>query len=205
MMPSNYHILCCPFPPCPQSFPVSWSSNELALCIRCQSIGASASASVLPMHIQSWFPLELTGLISFLSKGLSSIFSSTTVWSINSSALSLIYGSTLTFIPDYMSLWDPYNPTGVKPSNIYLSSQNAVQNHCLKSLCGPANAATWIITTTTLSYTQSIALATRLWVLELARVSTSALLPFLVWLCPTHLKLLTVKSKEALLGSLISP
>ena len=120
MMPSNYHILCCPFPPCPQSFPVSWSSNELALCIRCQSIGASASASVLPMHIQSWFPLELTGLISFLSKGLSSIFSSTTVWSINSSALSLIYGSTLTFIPDYMSLWDPYNPTGVKPSNIYL-------------------------------------------------------------------------------------
>ena len=43
-----------------------------------QSIGASAS--VLPMNIQGWFPLGLTGLISLLSKGLSEIFSSTTVW-----------------------------------------------------------------------------------------------------------------------------
>ena len=44
-----------------------------------QSIGASASASVLPMSIQGWFPLALTGLISLLSKGLSGVFSSTTV------------------------------------------------------------------------------------------------------------------------------
>ena len=44
-----------------------------------QSIGASASASVLPVNIQGWFPLGLTGLISLLSKGLSSIFSSTTI------------------------------------------------------------------------------------------------------------------------------
>ena len=43
------------------------------------SIGASASASVLPMNIQGWFPLGLTGLISLQSKGLSSIFSSTTI------------------------------------------------------------------------------------------------------------------------------
>ena len=43
------------------------------------SIGASASASVLPMTTQDWFPLGLTGLISFLSKGLSKVFSSTTV------------------------------------------------------------------------------------------------------------------------------
>ena len=43
------------------------------------SIGASASASVLPMTTQDWFPLGLTGLISFLSKGLSEVFSSTTV------------------------------------------------------------------------------------------------------------------------------
>jgi len=42
------------------------------------SIGASASASVLPMNIQGWFPLRLTGLISLQSKGLSSIFSNTT-------------------------------------------------------------------------------------------------------------------------------
>ena len=44
-----------------------------------QSIGASASASVLPMHIQGWFPLGLTGLISLLSKGLSRILFNTTV------------------------------------------------------------------------------------------------------------------------------
>ena len=42
-----------------------------------QSIGALASASVLPMNIQDWFPLELTGLISLLFKGLSRVFSRT--------------------------------------------------------------------------------------------------------------------------------
>ena len=45
-----------------------------------QSTGASASASVLPINIQDWFPLGLTALISLLSKGLSNIFSNTTVW-----------------------------------------------------------------------------------------------------------------------------
>ena len=45
-----------------------------------QNIGASASASVLPMKIQGWFPLGLVDLISLLSKGLSRVFSSTTVW-----------------------------------------------------------------------------------------------------------------------------
>ena len=45
-----------------------------------QSIEASASASVLPMNIQDWLPLGLTGLISLQSKGLSRVFSSTTVW-----------------------------------------------------------------------------------------------------------------------------
>ena len=44
-----------------------------------QSIGASASASVLSMDIPDWFPLGLTGLISYLSKGLSRVFSNTTV------------------------------------------------------------------------------------------------------------------------------
>ena len=44
-----------------------------------ESLGASASASVLPMNIQDWFPLGLTGLISLLSKGLSRVFSDTTV------------------------------------------------------------------------------------------------------------------------------
>ena len=45
-----------------------------------QSIGASASASVLPMNIQGWFPLGLTSLISLLCKGLSRVFSRTTIW-----------------------------------------------------------------------------------------------------------------------------
>ena len=45
-----------------------------------QSIGTSASASDLPVNIQCWFPLGLTGLISLLSKELSRVFSSTTVW-----------------------------------------------------------------------------------------------------------------------------
>ena len=70
-----------PFSSCSQSFPASRSfpvSNFFAS--GGQSIGASASASVLPMNIQGWFPLGLTGLISLLSKGLSRIFSSTTIW-----------------------------------------------------------------------------------------------------------------------------
>ena len=64
-----------PFSSCPQCFPAS--GNESALHIRSgQSIGASAS--VLPVN-QDWFPLELTGLISLQSKGLSSVLSSTTI------------------------------------------------------------------------------------------------------------------------------
>ena len=64
-----------PFSSCLQSFPatrslpVSWLFASGGL-----SIGASASASVLPMNIQGWFSLGLTGLISLQSKGLSSLF-----------------------------------------------------------------------------------------------------------------------------------
>ena len=69
-----------PFSACPQSFPVygSFPTSQL-LASHGQSNGASASASVLPMNIQGWFPLGLTGLISLLSKGLWRVFSSTTV------------------------------------------------------------------------------------------------------------------------------
>ena len=62
-----------PFSSHPQSFPAF--SNESVLRIRWPCIGVSASASVLPMNIQGWFPLGLTGLISLLSKGHSRIFS----------------------------------------------------------------------------------------------------------------------------------
>ena len=64
-----------------QSFPASGSFQMSQLFTSGgQSIGASASASVLPMNIQGWFPLGLTGLISLQFKGLSRVFSSTTIW-----------------------------------------------------------------------------------------------------------------------------
>jgi len=63
-----------------------------------QNIGASASA--LPMNIQGCFPLELSGFISLLSKGLSGVFSAPQFESISSS-LSLLYGPTLTSVHDY--------------------------------------------------------------------------------------------------------
>ena len=56
------------------SFPMSQFFTSVG-----QSIGVSASASILPMNIQDWFLLGLTGLISLLSKGLSRVFSNTTV------------------------------------------------------------------------------------------------------------------------------
>ena len=69
-----------PFSSCSQSFPASGSLQmSQFFASGGQSIGASASASVLPMNIQDWFPLEWTGWISLQSKGLSRVFSSTTV------------------------------------------------------------------------------------------------------------------------------
>ena len=102
VMLSNHLILCHPLFLLPSifsgsgSFPVSqlftWDG---------QSIGASASASVLPMNLQGWFPLGLIDLISFQSKGLSRVFSSTTFKSITSAVLSLLYGPTLISVHDY--------------------------------------------------------------------------------------------------------
>ena len=69
-----------PFSSCLQSFSASGSflmSHLFASGV--QSIGTSASASILPMNIQSWFPLGLTGLISLQSSGLSRVFSSTII------------------------------------------------------------------------------------------------------------------------------
>ena len=65
---------------CLQSFP-AWVSFPMSHFFASggQSVGDSASASVLPMNIQSWFPLRLTGLISLQSKGLSRVFPNTTV------------------------------------------------------------------------------------------------------------------------------
>ena len=69
-----------PFSSCPQSFPASRSFQMSQFFTSGgQSIGVSASTSVLPMNIQDWFPLGWNYWISLLSKGLSRVFSSTTV------------------------------------------------------------------------------------------------------------------------------
>ena len=70
-----------PFSSCPQSFPASGSfPKNWPFSSGGQMTGVSASASVLSMNIQSWFLLGLIGLISLLSKGLTSVFSNITVW-----------------------------------------------------------------------------------------------------------------------------
>ena len=111
-----------PFFSCPHSFPVlgsfpmSWLFTSSG-----QSTGVSASALVLPMSIQGWFPLGLTSLISLLSKGFSGVFSNTTVqkhqffcpqpslWS-NSHICIMATGKTIaltrwTFVGKVMSKW----------------------------------------------------------------------------------------------------
>ena len=80
------------------SFPMSWPIASGG-----QSIGASALTSVLPMYIQGWFLLELTGFISLVSKWLSRVLISTTtrkhqIWCL---VLNLLYGPTLTFVHDH--------------------------------------------------------------------------------------------------------
>ena len=79
--------------PASGSFPMSWIFASGG-----QSIWASASASALPVNIQGWFPLGLTGLISLLSKGLSRDFSNSTA---QTHQFFSAWPSILTFIYDY--------------------------------------------------------------------------------------------------------
>ena len=96
-----------PFSSCLQSFPASGSFQMSRFFTSgSQSIGVSASASVLPMNFQDWLPLGWTGWISLLSKGLSRVFSNNTVqkhqfFSTQPSALSFLYDPTLTSIHDH--------------------------------------------------------------------------------------------------------
>ena len=94
------HLILCPrlllWPqsfPASGSFPVTWPFPSHG-----QSITASASASVLPRNIQDWFPFGLTGLISVQCKGLSRIFSSTTIWKHQFFSTYSVYGATFTSI-----------------------------------------------------------------------------------------------------------
>ena len=80
VMPSNHLILCCPLLLLPSIFPsIMIFSDKPALRIRWPTIEVSASTSVLPMNTQDWSPLRWTGWISLQSKGLSRVFSNTTV------------------------------------------------------------------------------------------------------------------------------
>jgi len=73
-----------------------------------EQLGASASASVLPVNFQGWFPLGLTSLISLLSKWLSSVFASTTIWK------HLVFGTQ-------PSLWsNSHIRTWLLESNLYV-------------------------------------------------------------------------------------
>ena len=91
-----------PFFSCPQSLPRSESFPMSQLFARGgPSIGVSASASVLPMNTQDWSPLWWTGWTSLKSKGLSRVFSNTTVQKHQSLALSFLHSPTLTSIHDH--------------------------------------------------------------------------------------------------------
>ena len=80
VMPSSHLILCHPLLLLPQIPPsIRVFSNESTLHMRWPNIGVSASASVRPMNTQDWSPLGWTGWISLQSKGLSRVFSNTTV------------------------------------------------------------------------------------------------------------------------------
>ena len=100
-----------PFSSCLQSFPASGSFPVSPFFTSgSQSIGASASASVLPMNIQDWFPLRWTGWISLQSKGLSRIFSNT-----HSSKAPILWCSAFLWSNSHIHTWlleKPYMTTG---------------------------------------------------------------------------------------------
>ena len=103
VMLSNHLILCYPFSSCPQSsFQASGSfPMSQIFTLGDQGIGASALASVLPMNIQGWSPLGLTGLISLQSKRLSRVFFSTTIQKHQFFSTEPSLWSTLASIYDY--------------------------------------------------------------------------------------------------------
>ena len=102
VMPSNYLILCCPLLLCLQSFPASGSFPVSQLfATGGQSIGVSASTSLLPMNTQDSSPLGWTGWISSQFKDSQESSPTPQFKSINSSVLSFLYSPILTSIHDH--------------------------------------------------------------------------------------------------------
>ena len=80
VMPSSHLILCHPLLLLPPIFPSIWVfSNESILCMRWPKYWSFSFSIILPKNTQDWSPLEWTGWISLQSKGLSRVFSNTTV------------------------------------------------------------------------------------------------------------------------------
>ena len=119
VMSVNHLIFCCRLLFSPQSFPASGSFPMSKLFPSGgQSIGASASASVLSMNIQGWFPWRLTGLIFLQSRDSQESSPAPQFESINYLVLSLLYGPTLTSVHDYwknhsFDYTDIYQPSDV--------------------------------------------------------------------------------------------
>ena len=103
VMPSNHNILCHLFSSCLQTFSATGSvpMNQF-LALGGQSIAASALASVLPVNLQDWFPLDLTAWISLQSKRLSRVFSNTKF------KISILWQSAFVMV----QLSNPYMTTG---------------------------------------------------------------------------------------------
>ena len=100
VMPPNHLIVCHPLLFLPSIFPRSFQMSQF-LESGGQSIGVSVSSSVLPTNSQDWFPLGWTGWISLQSKGLSRVFSNTTLQKHQFFSVSFPYSPTLTSIHDY--------------------------------------------------------------------------------------------------------
>ena len=101
VMPSNHSSSVAPFS-CSQSFPAlkSFPISRL-FTLGGESIGATASASVLPMNIQGWFPLGLTCFVSLLSRAAQEVSPAPQVKSVNYLALRSLFTPALTSIHNY--------------------------------------------------------------------------------------------------------
>ena len=91
------HLLSAPSFPSEGSLPKNWFFESGDQSIRASSL----AASVPPMNIQGWFPLALTCLVSFLSKGLTRVFPTIIVWKHQLFIAQPSFGPTLTFVHDY--------------------------------------------------------------------------------------------------------
>ena len=113
-----------PFSSCPQSFPASQSFLMSQFFPSSgHSNGVSAWTSVLPVNIQDWSPLGLTGLISLQAKGLSGFFSNTSSKSSNSLSLSFLFFSSFLYSPTLISICNYWKNDSFDSRDLWLSSR----------------------------------------------------------------------------------